>query len=67
VAPSQAASSTFLQLVRVFRWADDLGDEISDPARALELLDAWDQELRDCYAVKPSHTVLVAPEQTIRA
>ena len=31
------------------RWADDLGDEVADPARALELLDEWDQELRDCY------------------
>ena len=36
-------------------------------ARALELLDGWDQELRDCYAGKPSHPVFIALRQTIRA
>jgi len=43
----------FYNLYAYCRWADDLGDEISDPARALELLDGWDQELRDCYADLP--------------
>src|SRR5258706_2470289 len=57
----------FYNLYAYCRWADDLGDEISDPARALELLDAWDQELRDCYEGRPSHPVFVAIEQTIRA
>ena len=57
----------FYNLYAYCRWADDLGDEISDPARALELLDAWEQELRDCYAGRPSHPVFVALEQTIRA
>ncbi len=57
----------FYNLYAYCRWADDLGDEISDPARALELLDAWDQELRDCYEGRPSHPVFVALEQTIRA
>jgi squalene synthase HpnC/squalene synthase HpnD len=57
----------FYNLYAYCRWADDLGDEISDPARALELLDAWEQELRDCYASRPSHPVFIALEQTIRA
>jgi squalene synthase HpnC/squalene synthase HpnD len=57
----------FYNLYAYCRWADDLGDEISDPARSLELLDAWEQELRDCYAGKPSHPVFIALEQTIRA
>jgi squalene synthase HpnC/squalene synthase HpnD len=57
----------FYNLYAYCRWADDLGDEISDPARSLELLDAWDQELRDCYEGRPSHPVFVALEQTIRA
>jgi squalene synthase HpnC/squalene synthase HpnD len=57
----------FYNLYAYCRWADDLGDEIADPARALELLDGWDQELRDCYADKPSHPVFVALRQTIRA
>src|SRR6202171_1802028 len=57
----------FYNLYAYCRWADDLGDEIADPARALELLDGWEQELRDCYADKPSHPVFVALRQTIRA
>ena len=40
----------FYNLYAYCRWADDLGDEVSDPAKALALLDEWDQELRDCYA-----------------
>jgi squalene synthase HpnC/squalene synthase HpnD len=57
----------FYNLYAYCRWADDLGDEISDPRRALELLDGWDQELRDCYAGRPSHPVFVALRQTICA
>jgi len=56
----------FYNLYAYCRWADDLGDEIADSARALVLLDAWDQELRDCYAGKPLHPVFVALQQTIR-
>ena len=57
----------FYNLYAYCRWADDLGDEIADSARALELLDGWEQELRDCYAGKASHPVFVALQQTIRA
>jgi squalene synthase HpnC/squalene synthase HpnD len=57
----------FYNLYAYCRWADDLGDEIADPARTLELLEGWEQELRDCYAGKPSHPVFVALRQTIRA
>src|ERR1035437_1055675 len=57
----------FYNLYAYCRWADDLGDEIADPSRALELLDGWDQELQDCYAGHPSHPVFVALRQTIRA
>jgi len=57
----------FYNLYAYCRWADDLGDEISDPARALELLGAWEQELRDCYAGEPSHAVFVALRETITA
>src|ERR1700704_4412750 len=57
----------FYNLYAYCRWADDLGDEIADPARALELLDGWDRELRDCYADRPSHSVFVALRGTIRA
>ena len=31
------------------RWADDLGDETGDRARALFLLDRWEEELQEFY------------------
>jgi squalene synthase HpnC/squalene synthase HpnD len=57
----------FYNLYAYCRWADDLGDEISDPAKALALLNDWDQELRECYAGRPSHPVFVALRETISA
>jgi squalene synthase HpnC len=59
----------FYNLYAYCRWSDDLGDEVADPARALELLDAWEDELRLCYAVggEPVHPVLIALRETIRA
>jgi squalene synthase HpnC len=47
------------------RWADDLGDETGDPARSLELLAWWRDELRACYADQPRHPVFVALARTI--
>jgi squalene synthase HpnC/squalene synthase HpnD len=49
------------------RWADDLGDEIPDTRRALELLNWWEQELDACFAGQPSHPVFVALRETIVA
>src|SRR5688572_9949410 len=48
------------------RWADDLGDEITDPALAIEALEWWRAELNDCYAGQPRHPVFVALLPTIR-
>src|SRR5246127_4160511 len=42
----------FYNLYAYCRWADDLGDEIPDPTRALELLDAWEEELGLCYSAE---------------
>jgi squalene synthase HpnC len=42
------------------RWADDLGDEIGDPDRSLELLSWWRRELHDCYAGNATHPVFIA-------
>src|SRR5579864_2558070 len=57
----------FYNLYAYCRWADDLGDEIPDTPRALELLDWWEQELNDCYAGRPSHPVFIALRETVIA
>jgi squalene synthase HpnC len=50
------------------RVADDLGDEVPDPAVALRLLDAWDSMLDECYDApqRSMHPVFVALNETIR-
>ena len=57
----------FYNLYAYCRWADDLGDEIPERERALELLDWWERELDACYEGKPSHPVFVALRETIVA
>jgi squalene synthase HpnC/squalene synthase HpnD len=57
----------FYNLYAYCRWADDLGDEIPDAQRALELLNWWDEELNACYEGHPSHAVFVALRETIIA
>ncbi|MGA8145609.1 MAG: squalene synthase HpnC [Candidatus Acidiferrales bacterium] len=59
----------FYNLYAYCRWSDDLGDEIPDRKRALQLLDAWEDELHLCYVAEsaPSHPVLIALRETIRA
>jgi squalene synthase HpnC len=56
----------FYNVYAFCRWADDLGDEIAPPARALEFLGWWESELRHCYAGPASHAVFVALQDTIR-
>jgi squalene synthase HpnC/squalene synthase HpnD len=57
----------FYNVYAYCRWADDLGDEIPDASRALELLDWWERELDACYVGEPSHAVFVALRETIVA
>jgi squalene synthase HpnC len=55
----------FYNVYAFCRWADDLGDEIAPPARALELLNWWEHELLRCYAGSASHAVFIALQKTI--
>jgi squalene synthase HpnC len=57
----------FYNIYAYCRWSDDLGDEIPDPQRAIELLDWWERELNACYQGNPSHPVFVALRETILA
>jgi squalene synthase HpnC len=57
----------FYNLYAYCRWADDLGDEVADTQRALELLDWWEQELNACYEGRPSHPVFIALRETVIA
>ena len=48
------------------RWADDLADEIGNPAESLRLLAWWRAELDAMYAGRASHPVFVALLPTVR-
>jgi squalene synthase HpnC/squalene synthase HpnD len=55
----------FYNVYAYCRWADDLGDEVPDPGRALELLDWWERELDACFDGWPSHPVFIALRETV--
>jgi squalene synthase HpnC/squalene synthase HpnD len=63
----KALHQHFYNVYAYCRWADDLGDEIPETARALELLNWWERELQLCYEGRPSHPVFVALRETILA
>ncbi|MBI3866162.1 MAG: squalene synthase HpnC [Planctomycetia bacterium] len=56
----------FYNIYAYCRWADDLGDEVGNTARALELLGWWRGELSACYAGQVRHPVFTALAPTIR-
>lgn len=56
----------FYNVYAYCRWADDLGDEVGDTAKSLELLAWWRRELTDCYAGQFRHPVFVALAGTIQ-
>ena len=62
----EAAREDFAAIYAFCRWADDLGDEAGDAARALELLGWWRTELQACFAGQPRHPVFTALAPTIR-
>ncbi len=56
----------FYNVYAFCRWADDLGDEIGDAARSLELLGWWREELAGMYAGRVRHPVFVALRETVQ-
>ncbi len=56
----------FYNVYSFCRWADDLGDEIGDPAESLRLLAWWRRELEAMYTGEVRHPVFVALEGTVR-
>jgi squalene synthase HpnC len=59
----------FYNVYAYCRWSDDLGDEVPDRARALELLDAWEHEVRLSFmgGAGSSHPVLIALRESAKA
>ncbi len=56
----------FYNLYAFCRWADDLGDEIGDTRRSLELLNWWREELDRLFASGSArHPVYIALAQTV--
>ena len=56
----------FYNVYAYCRWADDLGDEIGDPAESLRLLAWWREELEAMYGGHASHPVFVALKDTVK-
>ncbi len=56
----------FFNVYAFCRWADDLGDELGDPAESERLLTWWQGELEAMYEGRASHPVFVALRETVR-
>ena len=55
----------FYNIYAYCRWADDLGDEVGDTKKSLELLAWWRGEVEACFAGQLRHPVFVALKPTI--
>jgi squalene synthase HpnC len=61
----RAHRPAFQSIYAFCRWSDDLGDEVGDPVRALELLSWWRHELKAMYHGETRHPVMIALAETI--
>jgi squalene synthase HpnC len=61
----KALHQDFYNVYAFCRWADDLGDEIGDPAESLRLLAWWRRELEAMYRGETAHPVFVALRDTV--
>jgi squalene synthase HpnC len=57
----------FYNVYAYCRVSDDLADEAGSPEVALELLQRWRAELRECYRGQARHPVFIALSETIEA
>lgn len=57
----------FFNVYAYCRIADDLADESSSTAAALNALDAWEAELDQCFAGRPQHPAMIALADTVAA
>lgn len=55
----------FYNVYAYCRCADDLADETGDPAKSLDLLAQWEDQLDACYHGEVEHPVFVALQRTI--
>ena len=55
----------FRSIYAFCRWSDDLGDEVGDRQRSLELLSWWRDELRAMYRGETRHPVMIALSETV--
>ncbi len=55
----------FQSIYAFCRWSDDLGDEVGDTARSLDLLDWWRDQLRALYQGQARHPVMIALAETV--
>jgi squalene synthase HpnC len=56
----------FYNVYSYCRWADDLADEMGDPAESLRLLAWWQGELDRMYSGEARHPVFVALQGTVK-
>jgi squalene synthase HpnC len=61
----KALRQDFANIYAYCRWSDDLGDEIHDPSRSLELFDWWETELGRCFDGAATHPVMRALSATV--
>src|SRR5262249_25842299 len=55
----------FRSIYAFCRWSDDLGDEVGDARRSLELLSWWRGELKAMYGGDRRHPVMIALGETV--
>ena len=65
LADTREHRPAFQSIYAFCRWSDDLGDEVGDPRRSLELLSWWRGELRAMYQGQARHPVMIALAETV--